>query len=394
MRRFGRGAALIAVPLFLSACAPPWERVSPLPPGRAQIAVRLPQGGKYDCGPEALGAVFALGGLEVPVADISKVICEPKKGGTNVVAMSLYAASKKFWSMYAPHAGLELIEAALDRGIPPVVMVQILPSRFHYFLVTGLSQGDIVCADYGDGGFLIPEDKFLAMWDGADRMTLLIAPDLREFQKCDAWHRYLDSLEDSPIPWGPFDAQFHYGWADTFNKWKHPKLAIIEAERAIRKSKRRMLKAVILLGEIHYKQGDYEAAAEALERGAWGGGDCANNLGFILAEHLGRPADGLRWAETARAQAVQGSGAWLQSWDTAGLALFKLGRLEEAEKSWSLGAEAAEGKANAPIRAACWAGAAKAAFASGRPEDGEVYLRKALLAGLPAAEADAIRPPK
>lgn len=377
MRRSLRGAAALAVPLFLSACSPAWRHLDEAPPGAVQVAVTLPRGGPVDCGPEALAAIFALHGRPEDVDAISKLICDPARGGTNVLAMSLLAVDRGFQAAFAPGATLDLLRATLDTGTPPIVMVRLLPfALYHYFVVVGFQGDDVVCARQGGGVTLIARDRFLALWNGAARWTLVIAPSLKAFFAHDAYHAYLRQVPDSPIPFEVFDATYHYRWGTVFEEMGHPRLARIQYERALAKDPS-FVAAALDLGNLHFRQGDPRSAVEAFRLGAHAGSACANNLAFLLSESFGRHDLAALWAQRARAQAVPGGELLLDALDTSATIAMKRKRFREAEEWWVEAASSALGAERLEFRRGCWAGAARAARAQGKGIEGRVYEARA-----------------
>jgi ABC-type bacteriocin/lantibiotic exporter with double-glycine peptidase domain len=67
---------------------------------------------------------------------------------------------------------------ALDRGLPLVVAIASAPGRNHYVLLVGYDPrtGDVAVLDPAQGRLVIPADRFVACWQGAERFTLLAVP--------------------------------------------------------------------------------------------------------------------------------------------------------------------------------------------------------------------------
>lgn len=67
---------------------------------------------------------------------------------------------------------------ALDQGEPLVVAIASEPGRNHYVLLVGYDPrtGDVAVLDPAQGRLVIPADRFVACWEGAERFTLLALP--------------------------------------------------------------------------------------------------------------------------------------------------------------------------------------------------------------------------
>lgn len=104
------------------------------------------------------------------------------------------------------------------------------------------------------------------------------------------------------------------------------------------------------LGRAFLRADRFEEAADAWQRGLrafdqdW---EMANNLAFVLAEHLDRAEDAIPLAEMAASRASQVP----EVHDTLGWAYALAGRLDEAERSLQRALELAGGAANQPVSA-------------------------------------------
>lgn len=384
------GAAVLAVPLFLSACARPYEILRDPPPGKAQVAAVLPEGGFADCGPEVLAAILALNGDPVPVKDISAEICEPGRGGTIPIRMAAYAAGRGLRALCAPCSRMEHLRAALDLGIPPVVMVRLAPLVFHYFLVVGARDGEVVFAHYGRQLTVMREPDFLRVWERTGRFTLFIGKDLTGIP----WTRddFFKSLDEPPIPFEPIDADWHAEFGLWYEKQGYVRLARIQYERALRKNPAQT-RAALALGNLLYAEKKYGEAAEAFRHGAHAGGACANNLAWVLSEHFGRNDLAGLWALRAKHQSVRLSEPWFQACDTRATVAMRERDWALAESEWREAAEAAEdlGGPRRAAAAAGWAGAARAAVARGDRLAALEWLNRSVACGLDAKTAEEIR---
>lgn len=377
-----RGAAVLAVPLFLSACGGPGERVSDPPPGLVRVRVDLPRGGFLDCGPEALAAVLRLNGQAADVKEISGKICDRASGGTTVADLATYAADRGLMPRPARGATIETLRASLERGVPPICMVNATPRTFHFYVVVGVVPGRVVVADYDGGVRIFSEREFAARWRGTGRLTVLIGPAevVRGIPHDeDAWLRELEAAGEPAQPKESLSGQAHAALGALYEAKGFLKLAKFSYRFAVDRDPGQV-GAALALGNLLYGEGKIEEAAGVFRRGAWADGSCANNLAWILSEHQGKAAEARAWARAAETQAVALSMPWFQSLDTQATIALRLGEPAEAAQCWEKGGDA--------IPAAPWTGlgaqreswyrrAAEAASAAGRPEDADRLARKA-----------------
>ncbi|MCE9583538.1 MAG: hypothetical protein K8T20_13715 [Planctomycetes bacterium] len=378
----------LVMPLFLSACSVPGERIQPPPAGTVQVEAWLPRGGLFDCGPEVLSAILKLNGKPSDVAAISEEICEKSKGGTNPLAMAALAARFGLRTRAAPGCKYESLRAALSQGIPAITMVEAGPMSFHYYLVIGAPPGEIICSDYGGAIRRFTEEDFSKYWNRTHRYTLFIAPDVSHIPYSE--DEYLARLQEPPFPADFLDGRTHFLVGMDYLERKHTKLAKIEFDRAL-DADSSQVGAALALGNLYFEEFNYRKAAEAFRRGAHAGGACANNLAFVLAEHLKEPEEGLEFAKAASAQSVRLSESWFQAQDTIGAISLRLKHFDEAESAWRGGAEAAGREDQREYRAGCWAGAARAAMGAGRKADATEWLARAEKDGIGAEVAAEIR---
>ncbi len=380
--------AALAMPLFLSACGTPGERVEAPPPGKVQVQASLPHGGFLDCGPEVVAAVLALNGKPADVKEISEAICEKTKGGTSPLAIAGWMARQGLATRAAPGCPDETLAAALAAGIPAIAMVEIAPLAFHYYLVIGASEGEIVCADYGGAVRVFARADFEKIWNHTHRYTLFAAPDVSKIPYNE--DDYLRKLEEPPFPPTFVDARTHYLIGLDYEQRKLIKLAKIEYRRAIDQDSRRV-DAALALGNIYFfQESNVVQAIKAYRRGAHAGGSCANNLAYLLSEKMDEPEEAWKFALAAEEQCVRRSEPWFQALDTQGTVALKLGRPRDALASWKRGAEA-YGDGEAAKRAPFWAGAARAALAAGDRAEATEFLSRAEKDGLDPAAAAEIR---
>lgn len=380
--------AALAMPLFLSACGAPGERLETPPPGKVKVQASLPRGGFLDCGPEVVAAVLGLYGKPADVAEISEAICEKTKGGTSPLSIAGWMLRHGLATRAAPGCPDETLAAALDLGIPAIAMVEIAPLTFHYYLIIGAPEGEIVCADYGGAVRLFEKTDFDRIWNRTHRYTLFCAPDVSKIPYSE--DDYLRKLDEPPFPADFVDARTHYLIGLDYEQRKLIKLAKIEYRRAIDMDSRRV-DAALALGNIYFfQESNVVQATKAYRRGAHAGGSCANNLAYLLSEKMGDPEEAWPFAVAAEAQCVRGSESWFQALDTQGTVALKLGRPRDALAAWKRGAEA-YGDGDMEKRAPFWAGAARAAIAAGERAEATELLRRAEADGVDPAVAAELR---
>lgn len=386
--RLPTGTALAAVPFFFAACSAPGTLVYPPPPGEVQVHVGLKQGGIFDCGPEVLAAILEINGKPADVDAISSEICEKTKGGTSPLMIAAYAARVGLQTLAAPGCPWETLRAALASGIPAITMVRIGPLTFHYYLVVGAPPGRVICADYGGAVREFTEEEFAGIWNLTHRFTLFVARDVSGIPYDEL--EYLRKLTEPPFPRDFMTGAGHAAWGAEYEGKGLILLAKIEYRRAIDMDSRQV-RAALALGNLYAAEQDWKNAADAFRKGSHAGGSCANNLAYVLSEHLDDPERAWPFAQDAEKQSLPKSNPWFESFDTQGTVALRLGKNAEAEAAWRRGAEAA-GEDRRAYRAACWAGAARAAMrqqAEGVRRAGD-YLERAKKDGLSPEEIRSI----
>ncbi len=118
-----------------------------------------------DCGPESLAAVMDYWGRPADVRDVSQKIRDPKKIGISSADASLVALLRGLKATYVD-GSVGRIKRAIDRGVPPIIMVESGGGLFHFFVVTGYNdrEGVVVCEEYGAGKRLIGYEELEAVW--------------------------------------------------------------------------------------------------------------------------------------------------------------------------------------------------------------------------------------
>ncbi len=107
--------------------------------------------------------------------DFSDLV-RPASGG--ILTTDLEAATRaRGWDARVFHGTPELVQHHLRDGIPVVALVQLARDRYHYVVVLGWSDGQVVYHDPATAPFItIDERSFLARWAGADGWALAVRP--------------------------------------------------------------------------------------------------------------------------------------------------------------------------------------------------------------------------
>lgn len=166
--------------ITLSACGGLGTRVTTLPPGFTTLRKPLtlqrgPEG--YDCGPEAVQAVFEYHGVSVPLADLIKELYDPKRKGTLTLQVPPVVRRYGFEPLL-DNGSIGALKRAIDAGFPPIIMVRFSETLAHFFVVSGYSDAgrQIVCEDYDYKKLLIPYDRLLPIWKKADNFFMVLRP--------------------------------------------------------------------------------------------------------------------------------------------------------------------------------------------------------------------------
>ena len=197
--------AVLAVTLLLAGCSVLGSRVDRLPDNaRAQgyvvvsKPVTLPRSiVDSDCGPESICAVMHYWGKSASVTEISSLIRDPGQPGIYSPDLPALARSKGLRSRFVSGT-VGRIKTAIDRDVPPIIMVEAAPGAFHYFVVSGYNDrtGTVVCEDYEGSKRLISFEDVEEAWRRPDHVMLEL-----ELSTADADYRAAANLESEGL-WG------------------------------------------------------------------------------------------------------------------------------------------------------------------------------------------------
>lgn len=172
-----------AAALVLAGCAANVGTLDSEPPKRSFVIPRaeqliLPRGSRrYDCGPEALAAIFAYHGHPQSVDEIAAEIYHPRLQQTLHVWLLNFLKTTPFRGVQRCGT-LATLRDSIERGHPAIVMVRIADQVNHYYVVFGLSDEErsILMKDYDNQVRAIPLDAFLRIWEPTDFFQLDLAP--------------------------------------------------------------------------------------------------------------------------------------------------------------------------------------------------------------------------
>ena len=126
-----------------------------------------------DCGPETLCAVVTYWGKPASVEELSHLVRDPNVGGIYSADVPLYARRKGLKATVL-EGTLGRLKKAVDRGVPPILMVATGGGNFHFFVATGYSDRErrVVVEEYGDRKRLLGYDEVEDIWPPAGRLLI------------------------------------------------------------------------------------------------------------------------------------------------------------------------------------------------------------------------------
>jgi tetratricopeptide (TPR) repeat protein len=130
-------------------------------------------------------------GKPVSVDELSRAVRDPRLGGIFSTDVPLLARRKGLKAAFAEGA-VGRVRAAIDRGVPPIIMVASGGSQFHFFVLTGYNDREraVVAEEYDGLKRLIGYDELEDIWPAAGRLLLEMEP-----SKADDFHRQAANLE-------------------------------------------------------------------------------------------------------------------------------------------------------------------------------------------------------
>jgi tetratricopeptide (TPR) repeat protein len=140
--------------------------------------VTLPQSRlTADCGPESLSAVLQYWNKPITVQEISRLVRDPATPGILTHTVGPLARRKGLRATFV-EGSVGRLKNAVDRGVPPVIMVASGGGQFHFFVVSGYNdrEGVLVCEEYQNAKRLLPYGEVEEAWGPAGRFMLELEP--------------------------------------------------------------------------------------------------------------------------------------------------------------------------------------------------------------------------
>jgi len=173
MTSWRRAAAALSV---LSVVAPPslfaQDRSRPLPVPYVSQSEQL-------CGGAAVAMVLRYYGARGVMAEEFSALVEPKAGGIRVRRL-VDAVVSRGWRAVALQGSATSVREQLDKGQPVIALISVGHNRFHYVVITGWTDREVVAHDPAvapDRTYSI--EQFENAWAGSDRTIVVITPTAR-----------------------------------------------------------------------------------------------------------------------------------------------------------------------------------------------------------------------
>lgn len=144
-----------------------------------------------DCGPESLCAVMNYWGRPASVEELSRAVRDPRLGGIYSTDVPLLARRKGLTATFS-EGSLPRVRRALEREVPPVIMVASGGGEFHFFVLSGFNDRlrVLVAEEYENQKRLIGYDELEEIWEPAGRLLIEMEP-----SKAEDFHRQAANLE-------------------------------------------------------------------------------------------------------------------------------------------------------------------------------------------------------
>jgi hypothetical protein len=171
------GLWLLATPGSAFGQAQTWPSESPSDPA-ATLQVPYLQQSELLCGGAAVAMVERWWGRRGVQAEDFAVLVQPALGGIRTSDLDS-VARERGWDTRAVRGTAELTQQLLSEGVPVIALIEVGRDRYHYVVVIGWSDGQVVFHDpAGAPSTSLPEARFLSRWAQADYWGLIVRPPL------------------------------------------------------------------------------------------------------------------------------------------------------------------------------------------------------------------------
>ncbi|MFN3487062.1 MAG: tetratricopeptide repeat protein, partial [Planctomycetota bacterium] len=113
----------------------------------------------------------------ITVQEISRLVRDPGTPGILTHTVGPLARRKGLRATFV-EGSIGRLKNAIDRGVPPIIMVCSGGGQFHFFVVTGYNdrEGVLVCEEYQDSKRLLAYEEIEEAWGPAGRFMLELEP--------------------------------------------------------------------------------------------------------------------------------------------------------------------------------------------------------------------------
>jgi tetratricopeptide (TPR) repeat protein len=134
-------------------------------------------------------------GRKADVQDVSQKVRDPRKVGISSADASLVALFRGLKATYVD-GSVGRIKRAIDRGVPPIIMVESGGGYFHFFVVSGYNDREqvVVCEEYGNAKRLIGYEELSEIWQKAKHYMVEIEASKADDLYREAGHREAKGL--------------------------------------------------------------------------------------------------------------------------------------------------------------------------------------------------------
>lgn len=143
-----------------------------------RLALAPQSSARYQCGPTTLASVLAFHGVAVSEAIIGDAIYSPTARGVLLTDLAWFARQHGFRAELRTGTLADL-QVALDRGLPPIVLLDLGVAQFrqpHFTALTGWSEDGVTNLNTKPAGARVTRQVFQRQWQRAGNHYLLLTP--------------------------------------------------------------------------------------------------------------------------------------------------------------------------------------------------------------------------